>query len=53
MKFFQSIGAKTIGKLTAIGRATYMLMGALLALPRLKTFRLPLNRFMWWAFSLC
>jgi phospholipid/cholesterol/gamma-HCH transport system permease protein len=44
MKFFQSIGAKTIGKLTAIGRATYMLMGALLALPRLKNIPLTIKQ---------
>ena len=28
MKFFQSIGAKTIGKVTAVGRAALMLFGA-------------------------
>jgi phospholipid/cholesterol/gamma-HCH transport system permease protein len=44
MKFFQSIGANTIGKLTAIGRATYMLMGALFAVPRLKNIPLTIKQ---------
>ncbi|MDP2538098.1 lipid asymmetry maintenance ABC transporter permease subunit MlaE [Alteromonas stellipolaris] len=44
MKFFQSIGANTIGKLTAIGRATYMLIGALFAVPRLKNIPLTIKQ---------
>jgi len=34
MRFLQSLGASTISKLTAIGRATLMLFGALVAVPR-------------------
>ncbi|MDO6565620.1 lipid asymmetry maintenance ABC transporter permease subunit MlaE [Alteromonas sp. 1_MG-2023] len=44
MKFFQAIGANVIGKVTAIGRATYMLMGALLAFPRLKNIPLTIKQ---------
>ena len=40
MKFFQSIGAKTIGKVTTIGRAALMLFGALVAVPRVKNIPL-------------
>jgi len=44
MKFFQSIGAKTIGKVTAVGRAALMLFGALIAVPRLKNVPLVINQ---------
>ena len=44
MKFFQSIGAKTIGKVTAVGRAALMLFGALIAVPRLKNVPLVIKQ---------
>ena len=51
MKFFQSIGAKTIGKLTAIGLSLIHISESRGLGDVYK--RQPLNRFMWWAFSLC
>ena len=44
MKFFQSIGAKTIGKVTAVGRAALMLFGALIAVPRIKNVPLVIKQ---------
>lgn len=40
MSFLQSVGANTIGKITAIGRAAIMLFGALIAVPRIKNIPL-------------
>lgn len=40
MNFFQSIGARTLGKLSAVGRATLMLVGSIVALPRIKNIPL-------------
>ena len=44
MKFFQSIGAKTIAKVTAVGRAALMLFGALIAVPRVKNIPLVIKQ---------
>ncbi|WP_269519222.1 lipid asymmetry maintenance ABC transporter permease subunit MlaE [Alteromonas sp. BMJM2] len=44
MKFLQSLGASTISKLTAIGRATLMLVGALVAVPRVKNIPLVIKQ---------
>ena len=44
MQFFQSVGANTIGKITAIGRAAIMLFGALVAMPRLKNVPLVIKQ---------
>ncbi len=44
MKFFQSIGAKTLAKLTASGRAALMLFGALVAVPKLKNIPLTVRQ---------
>ena len=44
MKFLQSLGASTISKLTAIGRATLMLFGALVAVPRVKNIPLVIQQ---------
>ena len=44
MKYFQSVGAKTIAKITSIGRATLMLFGALVAVPRVKNVPLVIKQ---------
>ncbi len=44
MKFFQAIGAKTLAKLSAAGRAALMLFGALVAVPKLKNVSLTIRQ---------
>ncbi|NDV89632.1 lipid asymmetry maintenance ABC transporter permease subunit MlaE [Alteromonas sp. 345S023] len=44
MNFFQSIGASTLAKMSAVGRAAIMLFGALFALPRLKNVPLTIKQ---------
>ena len=44
MKFFQSIGAKTLAKLSTAGRAALMLFGALVAVPKFKNVSLTIRQ---------
>ncbi|WP_414829862.1 lipid asymmetry maintenance ABC transporter permease subunit MlaE [Alteromonas sp. H39] len=44
MKFFQTIGANTLAKLTAAGRAALMLFGALIAVPKVKNISLTIRQ---------
>jgi len=44
VNFFQSIGASTLAKMSAVGRAAIMLFGALFALPRLKNVPLTIKQ---------
>ncbi len=44
MKFLQSVGANTLGKMSAAGRAALMLFGALAAMPKAKNVRLTIRQ---------
>ena len=44
MNVFQSVGASTLGKISAVGRAGVMLFGALIAVPRLKNIPLTVKQ---------
>jgi len=44
MKFFQVIGAKTLARISAIGRAGIMLFGALFAVPQFKNISLTVKQ---------
>jgi phospholipid/cholesterol/gamma-HCH transport system permease protein len=44
VNFFQSIGASTLAKMSAVGRAGIMLFGALFALPQLKNVPLTIKQ---------
>lgn len=44
MKFFQAIGAKTLARLSAAGRAALMLFGALIAIPKFKNIPLTIRQ---------